>query len=121
MEVIIKIEGFNERKLAREVACDICNCDLSAEETVEETVFAVFWKEKKEIYLEKYVCSACYSRYFSKRKCISFADAPDIYRQALERDFKRDWHQIVVGVSSIDEFQLLIENPALLDVVGEKF
>lgn len=117
MEVIIKIEGFNERKIAREIVCDLCNCDM----TSAESVFAFFWKEKKEIYLEKYVCPACYSKYFKKRKYISFIDAPDIYKQALERDFKRQWHQIVVGISSIDEFQVLIENPILLDIVGEKY
>lgn len=86
-----------------------------------ETFYAVFWTENGNIYLEKYICENCFESSYSDKKAIPFKRANKTLQEALYRDFQRDWHGIVVSCSSVEEFKEIIENPLLLEVIGEKF
>lgn len=120
MEVIIKITTEN-LQIKRELICDICNNTLYTELYREDEIYAVFWKNKSEIYLEKYVCPECYKSYFKKRKTFPFEEAPDIFKKALSRDFQRDWHGIITPCSSMEEWKLLQENPFLIELWEKNF
>lgn len=120
MEIIVKIktEGL---AVSRELVCDYCNGNLYTDFYKEDEIYAIFWKERDNLYLEKYICRDCFNRYFKGSQVIPFESAAPIYRKALERDFKRDWHGIIAPCSSLEEWKLLQENPFLIELWGEKF
>ncbi|MCM8786372.1 MAG: hypothetical protein NC899_09125 [Candidatus Omnitrophica bacterium] len=120
MEIIIKI-NIENLKVKRELICDICNGNIYSEDYVDTEIYAIFWKEKKELYLEKYICPDCYAKYYKKTKSIPFEQAPEVYKKALERDFGRNWHGIITPCSSMEEWKLLQENPFLIEFWGNKF
>lgn len=119
MKIIVKIktEGLS---VSRELVCDYCNGNLYTDFYKEDEIYAIFWKERY-LYLEKYICSDCFNKYFKGSQVITFESAPPIYRKALERDLKRNWHGIITPCSSLEEWKLLQENPFLIELWGEKF
>jgi hypothetical protein len=101
MEIVIKIktEGINPK---RELVCDMCNDTLYTDDHKETAFYATFWKDRKDIfYLEKYICEDCYKNIYKKDKAIPFEQAPEIYRQALEDDFQRDYYGYMLSLDDL--------------------
>lgn len=120
MEKVIKIET-KDICVNRELVCDLCNSDLYTSDHQQETIYAIFWEDKSGIYLEKYICEKCFKEVYKNEKAVPFELADKTFQDALRRDFKRDWHGIIVSCSSEEEFKKIMENPLLLEILGEKF
>ncbi|MEM3793984.1 MAG: hypothetical protein QXS76_03645 [Candidatus Bathyarchaeia archaeon] len=109
MEIIVEVQTQNY-VFARELVCDLCNRTLVNEDYKEARMYAIFWKDRENLYLEKYICERC-ARFWKKKK-IPFEFAPAPLRRALEHDFKRDWYGVIAGIP--DGNLEMLRDPVLL-------
>lgn len=119
METIVKIPAKTIH-IHRQLMCDLCDRVLFSDSCREKVFYAVFYREQKHTYLEKYICESCFRHSYPLSRVVDLDSAEDKLRSVLERDFKRDWYCIVTPCSSEKEWKLLQENPFLLELWGEK-
>jgi len=92
METVVKIpKGL---VFAREIYCDICSDPIKPEDN---DFWAVFWKEKGKLYLEKYICEDCGKQFCRKRRVTTLSKASYEMKEAIVNDSVAPEHKVYVA------------------------
>lgn len=121
MEIIVEVDMLKTGKPARELICDLCNNTIHDSTYSEEKFYAVFWRDKEGLYLEKYICPECKNASYKKKKVISLSDADMDIQDAIKRNFRKKYHGIIVPLETEADWELFIKNPEALRKRGTKF
>lgn len=105
----------------RELVCDFCNATLHTPQGEEPESFFAKIYDYGQIFLEEYLCEECRARLFPKFKVVNFEDAEEEVKDAIRLNLEQTRYGYVIGVSSWEEAELLLENPFLIKLWGEEF
>ncbi len=106
----------------RELVCDFCNATLHTPHSEEpESFFAKIYEDEGGTFLEEYVCDDCRKRLFPKCEVVNFEDADPDVKETIRSNLEQAHHGYIVGISSWEEAELLLENPFLIRLWGEEF
>lgn len=87
----------------------------------EEKFYAIFWRDKEGLYLEKYICSKCDNISFKKKKVVLFELADRDIQDAIRKNFRKKYQGIITPLETEDDWEIFIKNPTLLNQLGKKF
>lgn len=96
MEIVVEVNLSKIDEPARDLLCDMCNTAIWDEFHKEKNFYAILWKNKQDIFLEKYICPDCKDSIYGKKKTILLLEELSLdIQEAIKENLNRSFYGII--------------------------